>query len=280
MRTWEKINLLVFTDLDGTLLDHDSYSYQEAKAGLERILCKQIPLIFATSKTRQEIEQLQKAMQIREPFIPENGGAIFFPDGYRNFRIDAGFHLPPYTVIQLGATYSEIRRFFYSAKERFKLKGFGDLSVAEIERLTGLSYEQASLAKQREFTEPFLIDDETKIDEIAPIAASRGFKIAFGGRFFHLMGIRQDKGYAVRQCAQIFAKNTRTGMVTIGLGDSANDLPMLRSVDIPILLPHDDGTYENIDLINLVKARYPGSRGWSDSVMDALRRFEEWRMAK
>lgn len=280
MRTWEKINLLVFTDLDGALLDHDSYSYQEAKAGLECILCKQIPLIFATSKTRQEIEQLQTAMQIREPFISESGGAIFFPDGYRNFRIEAGFHLPPYTVIQLGATYSEIRRFFYSAKERFKLKGFGDLSVAEIECLTGLSYEQASLAKQREFTEPFLIDDEAKIDEIAPIAASRGFKVAFGGRFFHLMGIRQDKGHAVRQCAQIFAKNARTGMVTIGLGDSANDLPMLRSVDIPILLPHDDGTYDNIDLINLVKARHPGSRGWSDSIMDALRRFEEWRMAK
>jgi mannosyl-3-phosphoglycerate phosphatase len=173
------MNLLVFTDLDGTLLDHNSYSFNAAKAGLERIRCKQIPLIFTTSKTRPEIEQLQAALQIREPFIAENGGAIFFPDGYRKFKIDAGFRSPPYTIIQIGATYSEIRRFFCSVKERFKLKGFGDLSVAEIEHLTGLSYEQAALAKQREFTEPFQIEDDTKIGEITPIAASRGFNSDF-----------------------------------------------------------------------------------------------------
>jgi mannosyl-3-phosphoglycerate phosphatase len=123
------MNLMVFTDLDGTLLDHDDYSYEAAQEGLERIRYQQIPLVFTSSKTRLEIERLQAAMQIREPFISENGAAIFFPDGYRNFKLDAGFRRPPYTVIQLGATYSEIRRFVYSVKERFSLKGFGDLLI-------------------------------------------------------------------------------------------------------------------------------------------------------
>jgi mannosyl-3-phosphoglycerate phosphatase len=274
------MNPLVFTDLDGTLLDHACYSYDAAKTGLERIRCQQIPLIFTTSKTRLEIERLQAAMKIREPFIAENGAAIFFPDGYRKFKIDVGFRLPPYTVIKMGVTYSEIRRFFYSVKERFNLKGFGDLSVGEIELLTGLSPEQSSLAKQREFTEPFLIEDETKIGEIVALAASRGIQITSGGRFFHLIGMQQDKGRAVRQCAQIFSKNTDGGVVSIGLGDSANDISMLKSVDIPILLPHDDGTYEDIDLFNLIKADNPGSRGWNDAILEALSNLEEWRIAK
>jgi mannosyl-3-phosphoglycerate phosphatase len=274
------MNLVVFTDLDGTLLGHDDYSYEAARDGIEKIRHQQIPLIFTSSKTRLEIEALQAAMQIREPFIAENGAAIFFPDDYRNFKMDAGFRRFPYTVIQLGATYSEIRRFVYSVKERFNLKGFGDLSVKEISRLTGLSPEQAALARQREFSEPFLLEDKTKIAEIAPIAAARGFEITAGGRFYHLTGMRQDKGRAVQLCAQVFARNTKGGVVTIGLGDSANDISMLRSVDIPILLPHVDGAYEDIDLFNLIKADHPGSRGWNDAILDVLRNLDEWRIAR
>lgn len=274
------MNLLIFTDLDGTLLDHGDYSHGSAKAGLDRIRRLQIPLIFTTSKTRLEIERLQSVMALREPFIAENGGAIFFPAGYRNYKIDAGFRRTPYTEIQLGATYSQIRRFVYSVKERFNLKGFGDLSVEEIELLTGLSPEQASLAKQREFTEPFLIEDEAKLDEIAPIAASRGFKITTGRRFFHLNGIRQDKGQAIHRCAQIFIRNTDGGVVTLGLSDGANDVSLLKSVDIPVLLPHVDGSYESIDLFNLVKADHAGSQGWNDAILDALNSLEEWRMAR
>jgi len=63
------MNLVVFTDLDGTLLGHDDYSYEAARDGMERIRYQQIPLIFTTSKTRLEIERRQAGMPIREPFI-------------------------------------------------------------------------------------------------------------------------------------------------------------------------------------------------------------------
>jgi mannosyl-3-phosphoglycerate phosphatase len=269
------MNILVFTALDDALLDRDSYSYDAATAGLERIRHQKIPLIFTTSKTRMEIERLQSEMQIREPFITESGAAIYFPDGYRNLRIDAGFHSPPYTRIHLGVTCSEIRRFVFSVKERFGIKGFGNLRHDEIEFLTGLSPEYALLAKQREFTEPFLIEDKKKIDEMAPVAASRGLKITSGERFFNLSGIRQDKGSAVRLCAQILTRNTDGTVVTIGLGDSADDISMLKHVDIPILLPRFDGSYAHTDIINLIKADLPGSRGWNGAILSVLSRLEK-----
>ncbi|MBI5581089.1 MAG: HAD-IIB family hydrolase [Deltaproteobacteria bacterium] len=270
-----RLQLAVFTDLDGSLLDHYTYSLENARPALERIREQRIPLVFITSKTRPEVEMLQAAMGIREPFIVENGAAIFFPDRYREWRIDTGFRQPPYTVIQLGASYSEIRRFVRSVKPGFNIQGFGDLSAEDIGRLTGLSPKQAILARQREFTEPFLMEDDAHLIDLQRVAEASGFKVTRGGRFYHLMGSGQDKGIALRRTVSLFLQNTHRRLLTIGLGDSANDLGILESVDIPILIPHPDGSYEKLDLPNIRRARHPGSSGWSETILDVLNTIEE-----
>jgi mannosyl-3-phosphoglycerate phosphatase len=262
--------IAVFTDLDGSLLDHDTYSFENAWPALERIRGRCIPLVFTSSKTRPEIERLQAAMGIREPFIVENGAAVFFPDGYRNWSIDDGIREPPYTVIRLGASYAEIRRWILSLRPGFNIRGFGDLSAEAIGRFSGLLPTQAGLAKQREFTEPFLVDDDGMISDLQARAEAAGFTITRGGRFHHLIGVGQDKGVAVRRAMSVIRRNMSQPLCTIGLGDSANDGAMLQSVDVPILIPHPDGSYEDLDVANLRKARHPGSRGWNEMVLEML----------
>jgi len=193
-----------------------------------------------------------------------------FPDGYRNWQVDDGTHDPPYTVIRLGASYAEIRRWILSLRPRFSIRGFGDLSVEDIESLSGLTSFQAGLAKQREFTEPFLIDDDGMISDLQALAEATGFTITRGGRFHHLMGAGQDKGIAVRRAASVIRRNMSQPLCTIGLGDSANDAAMLQRVDIPILIPHPDGSFEGLDVAGLRKARHPGSRGWNEMVLEML----------
>ena len=51
---------IVFTDLDGTLIDHNTYSYESAIISLNLLKEHNIPLIFCTSKTRTEIEIYEK----------------------------------------------------------------------------------------------------------------------------------------------------------------------------------------------------------------------------
>jgi mannosyl-3-phosphoglycerate phosphatase len=264
------MHTIVFTDLDGSLLDESDYSFEEARPALNRIREQQVPLIFTTSKTRQEVEHLQAKMQIQEPFIVENGAAIFFPDNYRGLRIDTGFRQKPYTVVQLGAPYGEIRRFIYSVRRNFKIRGFGDLTVDDVVELSGLNAQQAACAKRREFTEPFLMEDVSAFAALEKVAEAKGFKITRGGRFFHLIGIRQDKGAAARITASIFSKNAGRRLVSIGLGDSANDIPMLQSVDIPVLIPRPNGLYLKVSLPNLRKASQPGSRGWNEIMLQLL----------
>ena len=231
------MQVIIFTDLDGSLLNHEDYSFAAARPSIERIKRAGIPLIITTSKSRLEVELLQRDMGIREPFIVENGAAIFFPRGYRNWIVEKGERKGAYTVIRIGTTYSAVRDFVKTIGARFEISGFGDLTSEEISDMTGLSADQAEMAKAREFTEPFFLKRPDDIGFLSELAAEKELKVTRGGRFYHLIGKKQDKGAAVRIVSDLFRINSGEELTTIGLGDSENDLPMLEQVDIPVLLP-------------------------------------------
>lgn len=267
---------VIFSDLDGSLLN-DDYSFEEARPALEKIRGLEIPLILTTSKTRAEVEVLMGEMNIEEPFIVENGAALFLPAKYRGWAMAEGSPFQSYVVIRLGIPYAEIRAFVEKATPRFGIRGFGDWSVREIADMTGLSLEKAGLAKEREFTEPFLPGDEKGLEDLMRTAAKQGIKITRGGMFHHFIGLNQDKGKAVEIAKGIFRKHMGDEVRFIGIGDSANDIPMLRRVEIPVLIPHAGGRFEPVDLPNLIRASSPGSRGWNAAVEDILNDAERHR---
>jgi mannosyl-3-phosphoglycerate phosphatase len=264
----KKKRLVIFTDLDGSLLDHGDYSYKRALPSLRKIRAGGIPLIMCTSKTRKEVVALKQEMGIDSPFIVENGGGIFFPMGY-GFRIEECIAVHNHKCIPLGVPYGMVRAFARSACSDYALKGFGDMTVEEIVRHTGLPREMALLAKYREFTEPFVIDEERHLPDLKKAALRAGINITRGGRFFHFTGLGSDKGRAVRITKNIYERNWRTRVTTIGLGDGLNDIPMLQHVDIPVLIPKRDGTYVDFSAPGLIRAPFAGSRGWNE-VMSSL----------
>jgi mannosyl-3-phosphoglycerate phosphatase len=147
------------------------------------------------------------------------------------------------------------------------------MSSEEVALLAGFSAAQAIQAKRREFTEPFVMEDPSVLLILEDLAKVRGFKITRGGRFFHLIGEGQDKGKAVEIATEIFAENMNDEVISIGIGDSANDFSMLKCVDIPVLIPHPDGRFEDLEIKNLLRAGQPGSKGWNQIVIDILNRM-------
>lgn len=258
------MKIIIFTDLDGSLLNYDDYSFIEALPAINRIKGSGIPLIFTTSKTRREVELLQKDMGIDEPFIIENGAAVYFPSRYKGLFTDNIRQESPYHAIQLGISYARIRSFVSDIRDQFSIKGFGDMSLQEISDITGLSPMRAEFAKAREYTEPFIIGSEHDIHTLQGLAAERGIKITKGGRFHHMIGANQDKGEAVKIVRGVFDQHEDQRHLTIGVGDSVNDLPMLSNVDIPVLIPHPVRGYLDASLPGLIKAERPGCRGWND----------------
>jgi mannosyl-3-phosphoglycerate phosphatase len=262
--------IIIFTDLDGSLLNHENYSFQGAAPALKRIRACNIPLIFTTSKTRKEIETLQKKMDLQEPFIVENGGGIFFPSRYKKLKIKNSIIKQNYRLIQLGIPYTDILNFVQGIKDEFEIKGFSDCTPEEIMRLAGLTRREAAYAKKREFTEPFIMKKTAALNRLRNLARKNGIKITRGGRFYHFIGGRQDKGKAVEIVIAIFRQNYGRKITSIGIGDSKNDIPLLATVDIPVLIPHPDGKYEKIKLSKLIRAPFPGSRGWNEAVERVL----------
>lgn len=244
-------NTLIFTDLDGTLLEHHSYRFDAALPMLSFIKARNIPLIIVTSKTVGEVIELQQKLGIREPFIAENGAGIAFPknDGYEE--------------LPLGKSYTAIRDAFTRYAAQFPIRGFFDMSVEEVARLTGLPMEQAALAKARTFTEPFVLEKESRLDELIRLADADGLAIVKGGRFYHLITKGQDKAAAIKQLIKQYETRFNCRFETVALGDGPNDLTMLAAVDHPVLIPHPDGRYEACNIDNLAKASNPGPKGWN-----------------
>jgi len=264
------VQVIIFTDLDGSLLNHGDYSFAEATPSLDRIKRSGVPLIMTTSKTRREVEPLQREMGIREPFIVENGGGIFFPRGYRNLPLENGQQKDGYTVIAIGTTYPMVREFLEKVRARFGIRGFGDMAPAEIAELTGLPIEKAVLAREREFTEPFVMERPDDIGLLGTLAMAEGLQVTRGGRFHHLMGVEQDKGEAVRIVRDVFSRGSDAELTAIGLGDSENDLAMLERVDIPVLIPRPGKGYLDVRLPGMIRAQKAGARGWNDVVQRLL----------
>ncbi len=275
-------NILIFTDLDGTLLDYHTYSFASALPSLRKIKKREIPLIICTSKTRAEIEVYQKNLKNPHPFISENGGAIFvskdyFRNIYSNLVKKSG-----YLIRELGTPYEILRKKLFEVTQKFghKVRGFGDIRAKEIQKKYGLNSKEAALAKKREYDEPFYFvtsPDEKTLNRIKKEFSRYKLNMFKGGRLFHLTG-KNDKGKAVRILKKMYEKEWKKKAISIGLGDSFNDLSMLLAVDIPVLVKLHSGKYEGRVLKKLEKpflAKGIGPKGWNQAILQLLERIED-----
>jgi mannosyl-3-phosphoglycerate phosphatase family protein len=276
------IPLIIFTDLDGTLLD-DSYSFSAALPALGEVRKAGLPCIICSSKTRAEIEHYRVKLDNHDPFISENGGGIFFPKSYFEFRIlnaqwdNTDFEIPvrekrDYEVIILGTPYADLREAMGLLREKgWRVKGFGDMTTDEVMEVTGLSREEAVMSRERDFDEPFLFEGgDAEREGLVKTIEAMGLHYT-QGQFYHILG-NNDKGKAVSIVSALFRKAMGGHLVTAALGDSLNDLPMLKAVDRPVIVQKANGTYDGrLEGKGFARADGVGPEGWNRAVMELLR---------
>lgn len=262
--------VLIFTDLDGTLLDDQTYDFQPALPALRFIHSRKIPLILVSSKTRAEIEHYRKSLSLESPFIAENGGAIFFPATFPLPKDYSYERVDEYNAVFIGRPLKEFYEKIQKLKEQFQFKGFSEMPSKEIAALTGLTVEQAKLASKREFDEPVLLQNSLNdIELFCKKASHLGLDCVCGGRFIHLF-LGGDKGRAVGIVLHIY-RQLKGPVFSIGLGDSPNDISMLRVVDKAVLMQGRDGDYiKGPDHPDLIRAEGGGPKAWNEVVLEIL----------
>lgn len=230
--------LLVVTDLDGTLLDHDTYSWAAAYKTLQRLKQLDIPVVINTSKTADEVISLQQDMGINSPFIVENGSAVYWRQGYDLIHAPGEVLAPGYCGKVLGQKRAQLVAQLQTIRQEFgwKFEGFNDWTIEQVMGHTGLSPSSAKRAQARGYSEPILWRDTAdELNAFQQVLTDRGMNLLKGGRFYHVLG-KCDKGSAMTWLSQQLEPLWGKPPVIVALGDSGNDLDMLKLAHWPVLV--------------------------------------------
>ncbi len=257
----------IVTDLDGTLMD-EKYDISPAKKTLNKLSEMDIPVIPCTSKTASEVRYFRNENGLSDPFIVENGAAI-----YGNHENNSS----EWELI-LGKSYKELRIILtnISKEVNYQLIPLNDLSQNQIYELTGLSGQSINRALDRHWSVPFLNPPDDIFENVKLVCKSYNVHVFKGNRMSHLLSNESHKGQAVNKL-KIHLQNQDVKI--IALGDSQNDLPLLEYADIPIVIPGKNGPNKylinGIDKGSFKLANAPHAEGWSKSVEDIINSFKD-----
>jgi len=249
-------SLLVFSDLDGTLLDHADYRFDAARPALDALRNRGVPLVLASSKTAAEIAPLHRALGLGEtPAIVENGAGV-----YRPGDASAGDGDIARIVAALEQLPGDLRRAF---------RGFSEMDATEIAARTGLSTEAAARAKARRFSEPGVWSGDTPgLLAFREALAASGISATQGGRFLSL-------SFGATKADCMAGITSEVGVThTLALGDAPNDIGMLDAADTGIIVRNDHGPgiphLAGEDTGRIIRTAKSGPAGWNQAVLGFL----------
>jgi mannosyl-3-phosphoglycerate phosphatase family protein len=233
------VPLVVFSDLDETLFHPNTFALDgRSRLGLERVRQEGIPLVLSSSRTRAELELMQEDLGIADPFVCENGAAIFVPRDYFGFEVANARDVAGYEAIEFGKPYEEIVTVLRQTAARLGtyVVGFADMSVEEVARDCEIPLLQARLAKLREYSELFRIPDADSTDNVRLLRSLRnaGLDCVCRGRFYHLGLVRRET--AAQFLSGLYRRACGPLLTTAGFADSSPAMPMLHGMDFPLIL--------------------------------------------
>ncbi|CAI8751913.1 MULTISPECIES: mannosyl-3-phosphoglycerate phosphatase-related protein [Kosakonia] len=260
--------LLVFTDIEGTLLDSHTGEWQHAAEWLARLRQRQIPVILCSSKTAAEMIAVQNTLQLQGlPFIAENGAVIQLDEHWQDHD--------DYPRIITGSPHAEIARVLTQLRlsNGWKFTTFSELDEHVLAELTGLTPAQANLAKLQEASETLIWrDSDERMAAFDDALAQLGLRVVQGARFWHVLDERGGKDQAVNWLTRQYRHYQGKRAVTVGLGDGPNDAPLLDNVDYAVVvkgLNRQGVTLRQDTPPRVYHTQQEGSAGWCEG-MDHL----------
>lgn len=264
--------LIVITDLDGTLLDQRTYSYERSLPAVRRLQAGRIPIVLCSTKTSAEMLPLWRELELKDPFICESGGAIYLPRDYLKTPVAELKAAGAFDVLRLGTDILRLRAALADAARECQvaLRSFGQMKIDEIAALTGLAPDEALRASQRQYDEPFLVQSGD-VERLSALLRAQGLTVTRGDRFYHLTG-GHSKRDAVVELLELH-RHHYGDTVAIGLGNSANDWPMLCAVERPVLVKNPDGRWDATvieRMPDIERTHGIGPQGWRETIDSIL----------
>ena len=255
--------ILIFTDLDGSLLHRDTFKFDEIKDYLKILLSQGIFIIPNTSKTEKEILEFNNELGSDLPYISENGAAI-------NGLNLLNSNLPKELI--LSREKDNLIKIFENSipvNLQNKCKWLSEMDKKKQSSIFVLESEKLKMNLDRKYTIPFLFEgNKSEKNELFRILKSEGLAAQEGGRVINLTD-KVNKAKALNVFVRFFKKNNKN-VKTIAVGDNYNDLDMLKTSDFPCLVFNDKFTLDEIPINNITITNKPSPDGWADVIKKAL----------
>jgi mannosyl-3-phosphoglycerate phosphatase family protein len=270
--------ILLFTDLDGTLLDYRGYTWAPAEGAVRTLLRRAVPVVFCSSKTHAEQRIHQEELGIRDPMIIENGSGVVVPHGPLSATLAALVDAERlrrgdgYDVVTLGVRVDVVRAALRQVREAegVVFRGYADMTLDELVESTGLPEAAARRAREREFSETVTVQGgPTAWRRLMAALEERGLRCFGDGPSGSIVGAGADKGKAVKLVAELYRRSGGGDGLrprTAAIGDAANDAPMLRAVDRAFLVERRGGGWAPLDVDGLERVEGVGPVGWRRAV--------------
>ena len=264
---------VLFTDLDGSLLDHHSYDWTPAAPWLVQLKQLGIPVVPVTSKTRSELLGLRQSLDLEHvPFIAENGAVVGLPPSWCHSGLEREVGSDGLVIKTLGVDIGFIRQRLRVWRERLKdnagvrFTAMSEMTLDDLCAFTGLSDPQARLARMREGSEPLVWEgDDEGLEVFRASLAGDDLQLVQGGRFWHVTG-ESHKGNAVSWLIERYAALRGVTPLTLALGDGPNDIAMLEAVDQAVVIQGCHGLDVTPRQAALYRSQAAGPQGWAEGV--------------
>lgn len=270
-----KPSLLIFTDLDGSLLDHYTYSHQAAEETLRQLDSLQIPVVANTSKTFAELLEIRSRLGNTSAFIAENGAAIYLPKAEFPEQPEGASDYGDYWVKDFCPPRKHWQQLIKEVRDVFdgEFSTFTQGGIPSIMEWTGLSEDQAKLAEQRQYGEPVRwLGSQSRAEDFSSRLNELGAHVLVGGRFLHVSG-PSDKGRAMNWLADYYRSLYGSKIPTLAIGDGGNDIAMLDAADYALIIkspvnpaPKLLDQEQRVNSQTLLYSEACGPEGWAEGV--------------
>ena len=264
----QKKQIIIFTDLDGSLLDKETFKFDEIKDYFKELISKGIKIIPNSSKTESELTDFNEQYKLNLTFISENGSSIHGLNLINKDLPDKISLSRP--VDQIISIYNEIIPNDLKQKINFILK----LNVKEQKKIFGLPQDKMILAKNRNYSLPIQFKgNEIEKNEFVKIINDVGLTVQTGGRIMNICD-NVNKSKAMLKTLQLISKVLDDEIITIGVGDNENDIEMIKQAHYPCLVRNENFNSSLINIDNLIKSTEPSPKGWADVIKTAIQKIE------